>query len=375
MKVSSFTSYIHATALGLALVPAAVPVRANAEGALYTTDNAATNHVLVFKRDDRGALTSAGSFATGGAGVGSAKGLPSQGAVVLSPDSRWLFVCNGGSDEISVFDVADRELRLTDKVASGGEMPISLTFHGNLLYVLNAGGYLGGTDNITGFVFRDGSLNPLAESTRTLSAAETKPAQVLFAPDGKTLVVTEQVTDLIDTFEVNDKGVAADEKSFASAGVQPFGFNFGRENRVFVSEAAGGMSGGSTTSSYNLSEQGNLSVISAAVPTHQTAACWALVSRGERFVYIANAGSGAISGFKIAGDGSLALVTASGATGLTGAGSHPTDMVESDDRRFLFSLNNGNGTISAFHTEPDGSLEALTPTSGLPTTAAGLVGR
>jgi 6-phosphogluconolactonase (cycloisomerase 2 family) len=284
-------------------------------------------------------------------------------------------VCNAGSDEVSVFAVSRHGLQLTDKVASGGQMPISLTFHENLLYVLNAGGYLGGTDNITGFTFSAGSLTPLADSTHTLSAAETKPAQVLFTPDGKTLVVTEQLTDLIDTFEVNDEGLAAHGKSFTSAGVQPFGFDFGSDERLFVSEAEGGKSGASTASSYKLLEKGNLTVVSAAVPTHQTAACWARVSHNGRFVYTANAGSGSISGFKIAPDGGLSLVTESGQTGLTGTGSHPTDMVESDSGRFLFSLNNGNGTISAFHTEPDGTLETLTPTIGLPTTAAGLAGR
>jgi 6-phosphogluconolactonase len=62
-------------------------------------------------------------------------------------------------------------------------------------------------------------------------------------------------------------------------------------------------------------------------------------------------------------------------TGSTGSGSHPTDMVQSRDGRFLYSLNNGNGTISAFATHPNGSLDPLMTVSGLPTSAAGLAGR
>src|SRR5579862_6459517 len=83
---------------------------------------------------------------------------------------------------------------------------------------------------------------------------------------------------------------------------------------------------------------------------------WAMRVHFGRVVYTANAGSGSISGFAIAGDGSLQLLTADGQTGLTGPGSHPTDMAQSSDGRFLYSLNNGNGTISGFDVQADGSL-------------------
>lgn len=375
MKLSLFTSKkFHALALGLASL--AATAQAGETGMLYTMDNsAADNHVLVFDRSENGALTSAGSFATGGAGTGTADGLPSEGSVALSQNDRWLFVCNAGSDEVSVFAVSPHGLQLTDKVGSGGQRPISLTFHQNLLYVVNAGGYLGGTDNITAFTFDDGKLTSLPGSTRSLSAAFTKPGQIAFAQDGDAIIVTEQSTSLIDTFELNNDGLATDEKAFKSAGVQPFGFGVGHKSRLFVSEAAGGAASASSASSYQLSNDGDLTVISGAVPTHQTAACWAIVSDNGHFAYTANAGSGSISGFAIAPDGSLSLVTSSGQTGLTGAGSHPTDMTESDNGRFLYSLNNGNGTISAFRTRPDGTLDQMTTTSGLPTSAAGLAGR
>jgi 6-phosphogluconolactonase len=373
MKLSTFTPYFYAAALGLASL--AATVKADETGALYTMDNAVgANHVLVFHRSESGALTSAGSFATGGAGAGTAQGLPSQGSVAVSEDGRWLFVCNAGSDEISAFAVSPRGLQLTDKIASGGQMPISLTFRQNVLYVLNAGGYLGGTDNITGFTFAGGLLTALPGSTRMLSAAFTKPAEVSFNHDGDALVVTEQATSLVDTFDVNNDSLANGGEAFNSAGVQPFGFDFGRKNRLFVSEAAGGVADASSISSYKLSDNDDLTVISGAVPTHQTAACWAIVSRNGRFAYTANAGSGSISGFGIAPDGSLSLVTPGGQTGLTGAGSHPTDMAESDNGRFLYSLNNGNGTISAFRAEANGTLEPLTGASGLPTSTAGLAG-
>jgi 6-phosphogluconolactonase (cycloisomerase 2 family) len=334
-------------------------------------DNAAAgNHVLIFQRDKMGHLRHAGSIATGGSGTGAAQGLPSQSSVLLSHDGHWLFACNAGSGEVSVLRISPRGAILTDKVGSGGSMPVSLALRHNLLYVLNAGGLAGDTDNITGFIFVDGKLVPLPDSTHTLSADNTGPAEVSFSRDGDGLIVTERLTSLIDTFGVGEDGLARDAKTFQSVGATPFGFDVGRESRLFVSEAPG-----STASSYQISEDGDLTVISRSVPTHQAAACWLLTARNGRFVYTANAGSGTISGFAVDHDGSLQLLDQNGVTGATGTGSHPTDMVQSRDGRFLYSLNNGNGTISAFGVRPNGSLYPLTTVTGVPTSSAGLAGR
>jgi 6-phosphogluconolactonase (cycloisomerase 2 family) len=369
MKESIFTKSCMGLALGLGLI--AGTVRADETGSLYTMDNtAAGNHVMIFQRNPTGHLSNAGSIATGGSGTGAPQGLPSQASVLLSHDGRWLFVCNAGSSEVSVLRVSPGGLTVTDKLASGGRMPVSLALRHNLLYVLNAGGLVGDKDNITGFIFVDGNLVPLPGSTHALSADNTGPAQVSFSREGDALIVTERLTSLIDTFVVGEDGLATDAKSFHSVGATPFGFDVGRENRLFVSEAPG-----STASSYQISEDGDLAVISGSVPTHQAAACWLLTARDGRFIYTANAGSGTISGFGVDHDGSLHLLDQNGVTGSTGSGSHPTDMVQSRDGRFLYSLNNGNGTISAFATGPNGSLSELMTISGLPTSAAGLAGR
>ncbi len=122
------------------------------------------NEVVVYHRANDGSLTVTGRFPTGGQGLGA--GLGSQGAVILSENGRWLFVVNAGSSEISVFSVQNTGLVLTDKVASGGVRPTSLTVRKNLLYVLNAGD----PGNITGFKLNNkGKLLPLADSTRWLS--------------------------------------------------------------------------------------------------------------------------------------------------------------------------------------------------------------
>src|SRR5213593_3875087 len=102
-------------------------------GAVYTlTNQVAGNAVAVFTRGADGRLTS------GGTGTGA--GLGSQGAVVLSDDGRRLFAVNAGSNDVSVFTVGAAGLSLASRTSSGGTLPISLTVHGNELYVLNAGG-------------------------------------------------------------------------------------------------------------------------------------------------------------------------------------------------------------------------------------------
>jgi 6-phosphogluconolactonase (cycloisomerase 2 family) len=370
MNGSLFKQCFSAAALSLALVATAKA----GDGSIYTMDNAATgNHVLVFHRDATGSLTGAGTVATGGTGTGA--GLASQGSVLLSQDGGWVFVSNAGTGDISVLAVTPQGLALTDRVASGGHMPLSLSLRNNVLYVLNAGGLVGDKDNITAFVFTDGKLAALPGSTRALSADNTGPAQVSFSEDGDLLIVTERLTSLIDTFVLEDDGLAAGHKTFVSAGTTPFGFAMGRKNRLFVSEAAGGAPDASSLSSYKLSEDGDLAVLSASAATKQSAACWAIVSKNGRYVYTSNTGSGSISGFQIGPHGSLQLLTADGRTGLTGTGSKPVDMAQSDDGRFLYNLNTGNGTITAFHVNPDGTLESLAEVGGIPTGAAGLAGR
>jgi 6-phosphogluconolactonase len=347
----------------------------DAPGVVYTMDNASgANHVLIFRQDNQGALQATGNVATGGTGTGKNLGLPDESSVVLSHDGRWLFVCNAGSDDISVFSTEHGGLQLVDKVSSGGQMPLSLALHHNLLYVLNAGGLVGDKDNITGFFFADGRLLPLPESTRPLSADNTGPAEVAFTRDGNNLIVTERLTNLIDTFNVGDDGtiIGYQPQTFNSSGIDPFGFAVSRNNQVLVSEAHPGVNNGSTASAYSISDHGDLKVISASVPTLQSAACWLALTPDDRFVYTANAASGTLSGFRVGHDGSLSLLEANGIAASIGNGSHPVDLAPSSNSQFLYSLANGNGTLTAFQIAEDGSLKLIGSASGIPATAAGL---
>lgn len=352
------------TALGLTTSLAGAS--AEIVGAVYTMTNApGGNEVLIFARGTDGSLTAAGSVATGGAGTGA--GLGSQGALTLRDDGRWLFAVNAGSDEISSLRVKPMGLNLSDTVDSGGDMPISVTVHRDLVYVLNAGGI----GNITGFrVGEFGRLAPIAGSTQPLSGNAVGPAQISFSPDGTMLVVAEKATNLIGVYHVGSDGVASGPTTYPSSGATPFGFAFDARGRIFVSEAFGGATDASALSSYKFLNDGTLQVISPSVSTTETAACWVAVTKDGRYAYVANAGSASISGYKINFDGSLTLLDADGVTGMTGAS--PIDTALNGNSKYLYTLNSGSHTISAFRVGVDGHLTALDGASGLPAGSVGL---
>jgi len=355
----------------LALLPLAAFADRVSSNNVYAESNATDgNRVLVFSRESDGHLRADGSFPTGGLGTG--KGLGNQGAVVMSDNDRWLLAVNAGSNEISVFAVRRDDLILTDIVPSGGATPISLTIDKNLVYVLNAGGATAG--NISGFFLTsEGRLTAIPGSIRPLSAASAAPAQISFAPSGDTLVVTEKNTNLLDAYQVDDNGVAGAPTFAPSAGQTPFGFAFTPNGKLIVSEAAGGAANASTVSSYGLGASGQPVAVTSALALKQGAACWVAVARDGRFAYVSNTGSNTVSGLRVAANGSLQLLDASGVTGHTGAA--PGDSAVSDDQRYLYVRNSGDNSISQFRIAGDGHLTPVATLSGLPAGASGLVAR
>lgn len=339
---------------------------ASGEGVVYTMDNAATgNNVLVFKRAANGTLSSSAIFPAGGTGTGA--GLGSQGAMVADKNHH-LFVCNAGSNSITVFRINGLSLTKVDKISSHGTMPISVTVHDSLLYVLNAGD----AGNISGFrIHSDGTLKYISKSTRKLSSDTSGPAQIEFNHAGTQLVVTEKATNLILTYSVHANGTTDNAVKHPSAGTTPFGFEFGRHNELIVSDAFGGAPNESAMSSYKLTNNGNLTLITGPVATNQTAACWVAVTDDGRFCYTTNTGSNSISGYYISDEGKLKLIDANGITGVTGVA--PIDMALSRESKFLYALNSGSGSISAFKVTFNGGLNSLGDISGIPLSATGLV--
>jgi 6-phosphogluconolactonase (cycloisomerase 2 family) len=337
-------------------------------GAVYAmTNTASDNAVIVYNRGADGMLAAGNAYATGGDGLGAALG--SQGAVKLSPGGRWLFAVNAGSNEVSVFAVDRLGLVLTDKVASGGTEPVSVTIHGNRVYVLNAG-----SDSVSGFTLDwNGKLTPVPGSVHALSGSGVGGAEVEFSPDGAALVVTEKATDNILVFPVGGDGLLGDPATYSAATPTPFGFAFGRYGEFFVSEANPDQPGESTLASYRLKPLGGARMQNPSATTHQSRACWVAVMADGRYVYTSNPASNSLTGFRVGPAGRLTLLDGDGLTASTGDGSSPLDIAMDRFSRHLYSINPGNGTISAFSVAANGALQPLqTVSAGLPPEAYGL---
>ncbi|MDH4075190.1 MAG: lactonase family protein [Acidimicrobiia bacterium] len=313
------------------------------------TNAAAGNAVQVFDQAPDGTLTAGTLVPTGGLGAGNSLG--SQGGIVR--DGKTLLVVNAGDDTVSSLQITNRGgLELRDVEPSGGDRPVSVTVHDDLVYVVHAG-----SNDISGLrLGRDGRLEPLAGSTRPLSAPGAGPAQIQFTGDGHRLVVTEKATSRILTYPVAGDGRAGDPTVTASAGQTPFGFDLDRMDRVYVSEAASGSS-----SSYRIGGSGGVTAISPAVPLNQGAPCWLVVSHDGRFAYTTNAASGSISSYRIGPDGSLTLLASVAAT--PGAG--PTDLALSGDGRFLHARVR-SGDVASYTVTGDGSLTPIGVATGAP---------
>jgi len=339
-------------------------------GAVYVLSNLASgNQVLVYNRSTDGSLSSGGNYPTAGNGTGA--GLGSQGSVILheKDGNSYLLAVNAGSNDITVFRVNGQSLTWVDKVASHGTLPISITAHEDISYVLNAGG----SGNISGFhINPDGHLTYLENSTKPLSSGDAGPAQIQFNNAGTQLVVTEKNTNRISTYSMFGNGLTSEVITHSSVGTTPFGFGFDNHDQLIVTDAFGGAAGQSAVTSYNLSGTGNLSLIDGPEGTHQTSACWLAITNNGKYCYATNTSSASITGYSIH-DGGLTLLNADGVTGATG--NTPIDIALSNNSKFIYNLNSMSHSITLFKVKEDGSLDALGTVNGLPVGAVGIAAK
>ena len=338
-------------------------------GAVYVMSNApGGNEILAFDRAPDGQLADAVAYPTGGLGTGG--GLGNQASLALTQDNRRLYAVNAGSDDVSTFTVDRSGLQqIGAPVSSQGDQPISVAVHGDLLYVLNGGG----SGNIAGFrIGGDGTPSAIPGAVRPLGSSAAGPAQIGFTPDGRVLVVTEKATNTITTYAIDADGIAGNPQTQPSAGPTPFGFNFNQRGDLVVSEAAGGAPGASSASAYRVAIDGSLDLVSGAVGTTQSAACWIAISQDGSFAFTTNTGSGTVSSLVVGAGGTLTLQDPE--AGVTGPGSRPQDAAFTDGGRFLY-VRNAGGSVGAFRVESQGELGHIGDFGPLPDGANGLAAR
>lgn len=341
-----------ATALGISH-----PLEALAEsgeGAVFAmTNRARANQVVAFSRAADGTLTEAGAYSTRGNGIG--VDFDTQGGLTLSADHRFLYACNPGSDDVTVFAVNGARLTRLQN-APAGDQPLSITLFGNLAYVLD--GSVAG-NGVTGFtVGADGRLTPIPDSFRALSSPIAVPGEVQFSPDGRNVIVTGKVGSFIDVFNVRADGRLSKPVQNASFGQRPFAAAFRSDGRLLVLESGLPLLNNSAVSSYDLLRpSGTLSVITGSEKNDQTDACWIVITNDQEYAYTANFVSGTISSYALGNDGSVSLIN--GAAAFSGITSQPTDLAFDSETNYLYNLLRGTGGVSAFRVEADGSLTFL----------------
>jgi 6-phosphogluconolactonase (cycloisomerase 2 family) len=337
------------------------PKKVNYNALYSATNNPGANAVVWWRRNSNGTLTKKGTVKTGGKGIAAQQpfGFPiedSSGSIALTSDGKILFVPNAGDNTISAFQITSKGPKLVDRVTSGGILPVSLTVHKNVLYILNE---VSGT--IFGYRFSStGFLTPIVNSENALSTVGNLgvAAQIGFDPSGKTLVVSLRALPAtkgtIDTFKVNGDGSTGPAVAHTADDANPFGFAFAGERLIisnvgFVATPPGTMPNpvdpkqfNGTTSSYNLS--GTNLTLNNTASTNARAACWVVISKDKKFAFVVNtlsgsvpetgSGKGSIARYSIGSDGKLTLL---GNTDTT-PGGFPGDEALSSDGKFLYVL-------------------------------------
>ena len=306
-------------------------------------DNLTGNQVIAYHRAADGTLTQAGVYSTGGNGgqlTGSVVDhLASQGSLTYDPADGLLYAVNAGSNTVSVFATHGDRLFLRQTLPSGGTFPVSVTTHGDLVYVLNA--LDGGA--VQGYRVAYRRLVPIPHSNRPLHLDPTAtpqftntPGQVAFTPDGSQLVVTTKANgNDIDVFGVGPSGtLSANAVVNSEPGTVPFAITFGPAGRLIIAEA-----GTNALATFALHGNGNLTQLDQ-VGTTQAATCW--VARDGRGLFAENAGSASVTGFTAGSHGQLTLA------GQTSTDPGTVDAAASPHGHYLYVQTGANGIVDEY---------------------------
>jgi hypothetical protein len=293
---------------------------------VYTESNnpaPGQNAVLAFHQNADGSLTQIGSFKTGGTGqINIPKVIgpdDSSQEVVATPDGRFLFAVNQGSNSISSFRIdPDGSLDLIGTFSSGGDQPDSIGISGDKLYVSNRGDSTAtqpaGTDvpNITSFrIGFDGSLVSIPGSTVTFPMG-TSPSQNLISPNGKLLFAdifavpgsTAAQGNTLAPFQIDrDGSLDLAPGGNVGAPVSPpnppllLGAAFNPNQRIIYA----GLTAANEVAVFTYDKSGQLTFVGDA-PVSQGGAgpCWAAVSADGRFLYTGDTGTDSIGVFSLA---------------------------------------------------------------------------
>ncbi len=289
------------------------------------------NAVLAFRRGADGSLVQTGTFATHGTGQ---LNIPkvvgpddSSQEVVATPDGRFLFAVNQGSNTIAAFRIRrDGGLEFIDTFASGGVQPDSIGIAGGTLYVSNRGDATaagpGGVPaanpgtvapDLTGFTIgADGRLTPIPDSTVTLPVG-TVPSQNLIAPDGHFLfsdifgINAAPQGNTLAPFAIRGDGTLQLAPGGNAAALAPGATTaapalLGAAANPKLPIVYAGLTGLSEVAVFTYDATGRLTFVGATAANNQggSAPCWTAVSPDGRFLYTGDTGSASVGVYSLA---------------------------------------------------------------------------
>jgi 6-phosphogluconolactonase (cycloisomerase 2 family) len=353
------------TGTGLAAAPsyASTPHARHSHVVFVQNDDPAGNTITAYDRTATGGLTQVGSYPTGGLGgvlAGSVVDhLASEGSLTYDDSTGLLYAVNAGSDTVTVFAVDGDRLTRVQVIGSGGSFPVSVTAHGDRVFVLNArdGG------SVQGFRLAGGRLVRIAAWHRGLGLDPEQtpeftstPGQIGFTPDGRqVLVTTKNGGNSVLAYDVRPGRLRAPVVT-GLPGTVPFGFDFDSRGHLVLTEA-----GPSAVATFDVSPDGRLTARDLSA-TAQAATCW-LVADGDT-VYASNAGSASLSTYRVGGAGQLSGL------GNTATGAGTVDATVSSDGQYLYVQAGATGEVDSFRIGSDGSL-STTGSVTVPNAAGG----
>jgi 6-phosphogluconolactonase len=169
------------------------------------------------------------------------------------------------------------------------------------------------------------------------------------------LIITDKADNELLVYAVKKNGLPATSPVVSpSAGNVPFGVAFDRKGHLLVVEA-----GSNAVSSYKLKYDGSLQTITASAANGQIATCWIVVNqRGD--VITTNPGTNSLSTFHVdARTGQVSLLN-----GTAGSGDAPLDIDVTENGRYAYAVDPANGGVDMFKIEYDGSLTGMGSVDG-----------
>lgn len=301
-----------------AQVGAARPALATASNVVYVETNDPTpgrNAVLGYRRASDGSLTPlpGSPFYTDGTGVANPAQIlgpdDSDQILAVSPDHRFLFAVNSGSETIAVLRIRDNGALVPvagSPFPSGGINPVSVGVAGDLLVVVNKDGDPAipptiEPPNYTVFRIRpSGYLSPAPHSTISVPVGSS-PSQALISPDGVFVFGADFLAGKLRSFRLLANGrliQAPGSPQSLPSSVPPPALALGLAANPYLPIVYAGFTTASELGVYLYDDDGSLYFVGASSDSG-FAPCWSLVSPDGATLYEINTGDNSVSRYDL----------------------------------------------------------------------------